>query len=318
MKKFLYMIIASSMLCACSEEAEQIVSAKKGVELTMAATIGKPAETRTTYKRETVGMTVDWEAEEAITLVSFNETGITAIDNFTSSGDAGREKAEFTGTWNGNEGDKVICLYPALSTTAGTTLFANVTARSTSINVNFPEHQLTTDISKIKNWDIMIGSVSISGGTAHVTLDKKTAVLEFVLSGGYPYDYDYGYGRYINAVGVSAYSGTTPTLFAKTASLAVTKSTYTGDIVPATYYQDNYQQNLDPQLKADNVSYYFPVLADGTLSAGDQIKLYYYYTQRDGTQFPWDHMRNNYNNKTLSASFTVTPGKIYKITGIGL
>ena len=136
------------------------------------------------------------------------------------------------------------------------------------------------------------------------------------MSGGYPYDD--GYGRYINAVGVSAYSGTTPTLFAKTASLAITKSSYTGNIVPATYYQDNYQQNLDPQLKADNVSYYFPVLADGNLSSGDQIKLYYYYTQRDGVQNPWDHMRNNYNNKTLSASFTVTPGNIYKITGVGL
>ena len=316
MKKILFMIIASSMLCACSEEAEQIVSAKKGVELTMSATIGKPAETRTTYTRETVGMTVDWEAEEKITLVSFDETGITAIDNFTSSGTAGREKAEFTGIWNGKAGDKVICLYPALSPTAETTLFANVTAGSTSINVNFPEHQLTTDISKIKNWDIMIGSVSISGGTAHVTLDKKTAVLEFVLSGGYPYDD--GYGRYINAVGVSAYSGTTPTLFAKTASLAVTKSTYTGDIVPATYYQDNYQQNLDPQLKADNVSYYFPVLADGTLNAGDEIKLFYYFTQRDGTSNPWDHMRNNYKIKSLTSSFTVTPGNIYKITGVGL
>lgn len=318
MKKFLYMIIASSMLCACSEEAEQIVSAKKGVELTMSATIGKPAETRTTYTRETVGMTVDWEAEEAITLVSFDETGITAIDNFTSSGEAGREKAEFTGIWNGKAGDKVICLYPALSTTAGTTLFANVTAGSTSINVNFPEHQLTTDISKIKNWDIMIGSVSISGGTAHVTLDKKTAVLEFVLSGGYPYDYRDGTGKYIKAVGVSAYSGTTPTLFAKTASLAVTKLTYTGDIVPATYYENNYKQNLDPQLTTYNGTYYFPVLADGTLSAGDQIRLYYDYKERYGTLYKWEDILNNNEDKTLSAPFTVTPGKIYKINGIVL
>ena len=314
MKKFLYMIIASSMLCACSEEAEQIVSAKKGVELTMSATIGKPAETRTTYTRQTSGMTVDWEADEEITLVSFGESGITAVDNFTSSGPAGRKKAEFTGTWHGNPGDKVICLYPALSTAAGTTLFDNVTAGSTSINVNFPEHALTTDISKIKNWDIMIGSVSINEGTAHVTLDKKTAVLEFVLSGGYPYDYGV-YGKYIIKVGVSAYSGTTPTLFAKTASLAVTKSTYTGDIVPATYYQDNYKQNLDPQLTTSNGTYYFPVLADGTLSAGDQIRLYYDYKEYSGSS--WQNPNNN-ENKTLSAPFTVTPGKIYKITGVVL
>lgn len=68
-------------------------------------------------------------------------------------------------------------------------------------------------------------------------------------------------------------------------------------------------------MKANNVSYYFPVLADGTLSAGDQIKLYYYYQQRDGGT--WDYIHNN-NNKTLSASFTVTPGNIYKITGVGL
>ena len=316
MKKIFYTAIASLLLCACSNEVEPIENAKKGVELTMSATIGKSAETRTTYTRETVGMTVDWEAEEAITLVSFDESGVTAIDNFTSSGTAGREKAEFTGTWNGNAGDQVICLYPAISTSAGITLFGSIAVGSTSIDVNFPEHALTTNISNIKNWDIMIGSVSISGGTAHVTLDKKTAVLEFVLSGGYPYDD--GYGRYIIAVGVSAYSGTTPTLFAKTASLAITKSSYTGDIVPATYYQDNYQENLDPQLKADNVSYYFPVLADGTLNAGDEIKLFYYFTQRDGTSNPWDHMRNNYNIKSLTSSFTVTPGNIYKITGVGL
>lgn len=173
MKKIFYTAIASLLLCACSNEVEPIENAKKGVELTMSATISKSAETRTTYTRETVGMTVDWEAEEAITLVSFDDSGITAVDNFTSSGAAGREKAEFTGTWNGNAGDKVICLYPAISTSAGTTLFDNVTARSTSINVNFPEHPLTTNISNIKNWDIMIGSVSISGGTAHVSLDKK-------------------------------------------------------------------------------------------------------------------------------------------------
>ena len=316
MKKIFYTAIASLLLCACSNEVEPIENAKKGVELTMSATISKSAETRTTYTRETVGMTVDWEAEEAITLVSFDDSGITAVDNFTSSGTAGREKAEFTGTWNGNAGDQVICLYPAISTSAGITLFGSIAVGSTSIDVNFPEHALTTNISNIKNWDIMIGSVSISGGTAHVTLDKKTAVLEFVLSGGYPYDSSDRTGRYINAVGVSAYTGTTPTLFAKTASLAVTKSTYTGDIVPATYYQDNYQQNLDPQLKANNVSYYFPVLADGTLSAGDEIKLNYYFQQRDGGT--WDHMYNNYNNKSLTSSFTITPGNIYKITGVGL
>lgn len=316
MKKIFYTTIATLFFCACTNEVEQVESVKKGVELTMSATINKSAESRTTYTRQTTGMTVEWEAEEAITLVSFDESGITAIDNFTSSGTAGREKAEFTGTWNGNAGDKVICLYPALSTSAGTTLFGSVTAESTSIDVSFPEHPLTTNISNIKNWDIMIGSVSINEGTAHVTLDKKTAVLEFVLSGGYPYDSSDRTGRYINAVGVSAYSGTTPTLLAKTASLAVTKSTYTGVIVPTTYYQDNYQQNLDPQLKANNVSYYFPVLADGTLSAGDQIKLYYYFQQRDGGS--WEHMYNNYNNKSLTSSFTITPGNIYKITGIWL
>lgn len=318
MKKIFYTAIASLLLCACSNEVEPIENAKKGVELTMSATIGKSAETRTTYTRETVGMTVDWEAEEAITLVSFDDSGITAVDNFTSSGAAGREKAEFTGTWNGNAGDKVICLYPALSTSAGTTLFGSVTAESTSIDVNFPEHALTTNISNIKNWDIMIGSVSINEGTAHVTLDKKTAVLEFVLSGGYPYVYG-EYSKYIIKVGVSAYSGTTPTLFAKTASLAVTKSTYTGDIVPATYYQDNYKQNLDPQLTTSNGTYYFPVLADGTLSAGDQIRLYYDYKENSGApSSSWENIPNNHENKTLSAPFTVTPGNIYKITGVVL
>lgn len=307
MKKFLYMIIASSMLCACSEEAEQIVSAKKGVELTMSATIGKPAETRTTYTRETVGMTVDWEAEESITLVSFDETGITAIDNFTSSGEAGREKAEFTGTWNGNAGDKVICLYPALSD--GYSRFFNMSVCSTSISFTYPAHCPYNRLEKLKDWDVMIGDVSISGSDASVTLNRKIAVLECQFHGAYKASPEY---YYIEGIGIYATSGSTPTLFVNSGSIATTKSTYTGEIVASTYQDSYYSLFEDVKMVRDEVyTYYYPVIANGRLNAGDVLNFRRY------DYFKYSSDRPIYTedvfSKTLAAPFTITPGYVYKM-----
>lgn len=293
------------MLCACSEEAEQIVSAKKGVELTMSATIGKHAETRTTYTRETVGMTVDWEAEEAITLVSFDETRITAIDNFTSSGDAGREKAEFTGTWNGNVGDKVICLYPAVSTSAGAAMFSAIVGDS-SIAFTYPAHSPFVNLATLKNWDVMIGNVNISGSEASVVLSRKIAVLEFNFTGGYRDSPDY---FYIEQIGVSAYSGSDAALFVNQGSIATTISTYTGEITPSSY-QDTYYLPLDVRI-TNSGTYYHPVVANGTLNAGDIINLSCYHVEKWG----WNTAERypNSASMTLTAPFTVASGNVYKM-----
>ena len=93
---------------------------KEGIPMTIQASVIAPATTKTIYNY-TDDKTLEgfWDSYEAITVVSFGENGITAVDEFVSTGEAGRKKAEFSGTWTGNEGDKVICLYHSVDTYAG-------------------------------------------------------------------------------------------------------------------------------------------------------------------------------------------------------
>ena len=84
---------------------------KTGVPMTIQASVVTPAGTKTLYEYDTESKTLEgfWNSEETITVVSFGEGGISAVDTFTSTGEEGRSKAEFSGTWTGNAGDKVIC-----------------------------------------------------------------------------------------------------------------------------------------------------------------------------------------------------------------
>lgn len=312
MKKYFSIAIALFVFCACSNEVEQIESVKKnGVELTMFATINKGVETRTTYSRETVGMSVDWEAEESITLVSFDDSGITAVDNFTSTGEAGREKAEFTGTWNGNAGDKVICLYPAISTGAGASMYS-ATVGDASIAFTYPAHSPFKNLKTLKKWDVMIGDVNINGTEASVSLARKIALLEFYFTGGYK---DYPDYFYIEQIGVSATSGSSPVLFVKQGSIAATKNTYTGDITPSSF-QEPYYLTLDV-LITNSGTYYHPVVADGTLLEGDVIHFNCYHVEKWGS-FGMAERYENSTSKVLAAPFTITPGNVYKFPEVNV
>lgn len=314
MKKIFYTSIASLLFCACSNEVEQIESAKKGVELTMSATIGKSAETRTTYTRETVGMTVDWEAEEAITLISFDDSGITAIDNFSSSGDAGREKAEFTGTWNGNAGDKVICLYPALSTTAGASMFS-ATIGDASIAFTYPAHSPFKNLASLKNWDVMIGDVYINGTEASVSLNRQIALFELSLSGGWRDSPDY---QQIEKLGIYAASGTEPVLFVNQGTITTTKNTYSGEIVPSSFQGSYYNTPLDYTLyKEETIVFYYPVIANGTLGIDDK----FIFNCGRVAKYGYGGTAERFNAdviKTLTAPFTITPGNVYKFPHVDL
>ena len=64
----------------------QIPEEKKGTPLTIHASIDTPQNTRTAYDLTSTGMTISWNEEEAITVISFNENGITAVDKFFSTG----------------------------------------------------------------------------------------------------------------------------------------------------------------------------------------------------------------------------------------
>lgn len=312
-------LLAAPLVIFVSCQKESPVASNKGVQLTFSAEVAAPASTKTTYEY-TAGslagtIATSWEAKEYITLVSIGESGITAVDEFCSTGEAGREIAEFTGTWTGNAGDKVICLYPALTNdgvavNTANQRFSGVTVGATSIAVNCPTHALSQDISTIKNYDIMIGDVTISGTNAYVILQRRISVIRLGISGAYPYEYGV-YARYFQKLGIAARSSAgTAKVFASSGTLAATSSTWTGVIVPDAYYSKNW--NNITQISKEGIFYhYIPVLANGNLDAGDILSVCFTDKEYSGTMWysPWDQAKE----KTLESGLDFSPGYVYAI-----
>ena len=227
-------------------DKEQIPAGRTGRPLTIDATVA--AQTKTAYEYDADGgtMAVSWNADETISVISFNETGVTAIDEFTSSGEAGRAKAEFSGTWTGNPGDQVICLYPALSTTPGSRLFGTVAVGDTSIPLNSLTSSLGTLVkgtpSSLANADVMVGDVVISESTATVTMARQICVFKLTVTcTTTAWETDY-YER-VSTVKISVDNGGTPAVVATAGALAVTTDTYTGSFVPTAYGTVKYTLN---------------------------------------------------------------------------
>ena len=313
-------ILALALAALVSCQKENTASPQKGVELTISAEVAAPAGTKTTYSytASSIGragtISTAWEATEYITVVSIGASGITAVDEFCSTGEAGRTKAEFTGTWTGNAGDKVICLYPALtqngSAAAGAQRYSGVTVGSTSIGVSFPAHAPSQDISTIKDYDLMTGDVAINGTTASVTLQRKISVIRLGISGAYPYEYGI-YGRYIQKLGIAARSsGGDAKLFASSGTIAATTASWTGVIVPSAYYGIN--RNTIAQLSKEGTFYYYiPVLVDGSLEAGDILSVCFTDKEYSGTTWydPYDQTKE----KTIESTLDFSPGYVYAI-----
>lgn len=306
--------MALATLVSCRKENAEVQ--RKGIELTISAEVVTPAESKTTYAYTPSAtgkagvITTAWESVEKITVVSIGEAGITAVDEFTSTGKAGRVKAEFTGIWNGNAQDKVICLYPAISTAAGAARYSGVAIGSTSIGVDYPTHKPSIDVNDIKDYDLMIGDVNISANSASVMLNRKISVVKLGVSGAYPYEYGV-YARYIKQLGFSAKSsGGEYKLFASHGAMAATKSTWTDEIVPDSFYGEN--RISITQLTKEGVHFhYIPILANGRLEAGDVLTVYYREKEYSGTM--WYGEVNGKKEKTLENTLDFSPGYVYAI-----
>ena len=323
--KRIAILSAAALVMFVSCQKEGPVTSNKGVELTISALVAAPAETKTTYSYtpSEIGLagtiSTSWEATEYITVVSIGEAGITAVDEFCSTGAAGREKAEFTGTWTGNAGDKVICLYPAITNNgkavaAANQRFSGVTVGSKSIAVNCPAHAVSQDISTIKTYDIMIGDVAITGTAASVNMQRMISVIRLGVSGALPYEYGVC-GRYIQQLGIAARTSTgTAKLFASSGTIAATASKWTGEIVPDAFYSNNWN-NITQISKEGTFYHYIPVLADGSLDAGDILTVCFTDKEYSGTQWysPWKQSKD----KTLVSALDFSPGYVYAInTGV--
>lgn len=310
--------MALATLVSCRKENAEVQ--RKVIELTISAEVATPAESKTTYAYTPSAtgkagvITTAWESVEKITVVSIGEAGITAVDEFTSTGKAGRVKAEFTGIWNGNAQDKVICLYPAISTAAGAARYSGVAIGSTSIGVDYPTHKPSIDVNDIKDYDLMIGDVNISANSASVMLNRKISVVKLGVSGAYPYEYGV-YARYIKQLGFSAKSsGGEYKLFASHGAMAATKSTWTDEIVPDSFYGEN--RISITQLTKEGVHFhYIPILANGRLEAGDVLTVYYREKEYSGTM--WYGEVNGEKEKTLENTMDFSPGYVYAIN-VGL
>ena len=319
--------MASAIIAFSACNKEQLPDKPAGIPLTITATVGAQTKTAYSYDTESGIMGVTWRAEEAISVISFNDSGITAIDNFTSTGEEGRDRAEFSGMWTGNPGDRVICLYPALSTSEGSKLFGTVSEGDVSIPLN----SLTSSVGKIvkdtpsslAGADVMVGDVVISESTASVNLVRQICVFRLTVTCASTAWYEDYYER-VSTVKISVDNGGTPAVIATAGALAVTEDTYTGSFVPTAYgtvkytLNDFYDSDLTTRNGPTTQVFYAPIFFDGDLEEGYTLRFHYGGRSREGWGASWESVETFgggcVQNKSVTEKRTLEKGKIYGFT----
>ena len=310
---------------ACNKE--QLPAGKAGIPLTIDATVGVQSKTAYAYDAESGIMDVSWREEESISVISFDASGITAIDNFTSTGEEGRDKAEFTGTWTGNPGDRVICLYPALSTSAGSKLFGTVSVGDASISLN----SLTSSVGRIvkdtpsslADADVMVGDVVISESMASVDLVRQICVFRLTVTCSTTAWYEDYYER-VSTVKISVDNAGTPAVIATAGALDVTTDTYTGSFAATAYgtikytLNDFYISDLNTSGGPKTQVFYAPIFSEGDLEEGYTLRFHYGGRSREGWGASWESVETFgggcVQNKSVTEKRTLEKGKIYGFT----
>ena len=319
--------MAIIMLAFSACDKEQLPAGRTGKPLTLDVSVGAPTKTAYNYDVDGGTMAVSWSEDEAISVISFDASGITAIDNFTSTGEDGRTKAEFTGTWTGNPGDRVICLYPALSTSAGSKLFGTVSEGDVSIPLN----SLTSSVGKIvkdtpsslAGADVMVGDVVISESTASVNLVRQICVFRLTVTCSTTAWYDDYYER-VSTVKISVDNAGTPAVIATDGALAVTADTYTGSFIPTAYgtvkytLNDFYDSDLTTKNGPTTQVFYAPIFFDGDLEEGYTLRFHYGGRSREGWGASWENVETFgggcVQNKEVTTKRTLEKGKIYRFS----
>ena len=343
MKRILTSVLMTACAAVLMSSCQRAVPEKKeGVRMTIQASVVEPVGTKSIYEYDTEdkSLKASWDSEESITVVSFGRDGITAVDTFTSTGEAGRKKAEFSGTWTGNEGDKIICLYPSVDTYAGNSIFDGVRLYSPTIYMR----SLSTasgalqhdDPSSISDVDLMLGEVIIDGDVAHVFLEHQLAVfrIEVTLRNfpyeappGSPFDQARVNSIRIKCINPDSYEEEEggpngDPVFVRMSGIDVTTGSYTGepftiDRGPLDYYLLDSGNNSDLTLMDEDVvekTFFVPVRFDKNLEEGYELCLQFggnYYDDEEErrnsvTVFPGCDMR-----KTITSRLPLENGKIY-------
>ena len=309
--------------------------------MTIQASVVAQANTKTIYDY-TDEKTLEgyWDSEEAITVVSFGQGGITAVDKFVSYGERGRSKAEFYGFWHGNQGDRIICLYPPVDEYAGNSIFDGVRVGSPTIymrNLSIASGALQhDDPSSISDVDLMLGEVIIDGDVAHVFLEHQLAVFRIeVTLRNFPYEAPpgspFGQAR-VNTIRIKCVDPDSDEeeewgvngdpVFVRFSCLDVTTESYTGtpftiERGPLDYYLLDSGNNSDLTLMKDDIvekTFFVPVRFEKDLEAGYELCFQFggnYYDDEEErrnsvTVFPGCDMR-----KTITSKLSLENGKIY-------
>ena len=320
-------LVTSGIIAFSACNKELLPDKPAGIPLTINATVGAQTKTAYSYDPESKVMEVSWQEEESISVISFDKSGITAIDNFTSTGEEGREKADFTGKWTGNPGDQVICLYPALSTSAGSKLFGTVSEGDRYISLN----SLTYSVGKIvkdtpsslAGADVMVGDVVISESSASVDLVRQICVFRLTVTCSTTAWYEDYYER-VSTVKISVDNGGTPAVIATAGALDVTTDTYTG-LFAATAYgtikytlNDFYSSDLNTSGGPKTQVFYAPIFSEGDLEEGYTLRFHYGGRSREGWGASWESVETFgggcVQNKSVTEKRILEKGKIYGFT----
>ncbi len=343
MKRIITIIAMTACAAVLMSSCQKTPAEKKaGVPMTIQASVVAPTGTKSLYEYDTENKTLEgfWNSEEAITVVSFGQGGITAVDTFTSTGEEGRSKAEFSGTWNGNAGDKVICLYPSVDTYAGNSIFDAVRVGSPTIymrNLSTASGALQhDDTGSISDVDLMLGEVTLSGDVASVNLEHQFAVFRIeVTLRNFPYEAPPGSPfdqARINSIRIKCidpddqdpdeWGPYGDPVFVRMSGIDVTTYSYTGvpfviERGPQDYYLLDSGNNSDLTLMDEDVvekTFFVPVRFDKDLEAGYELCFQFggnYYDDEEErrnsvTVFPGCDMR-----KTITSKLPLENGKIY-------
>ena len=313
---------------------------KEGIPMTILASVIAPESTKTIYDY-TDDKTLEgfWDSYETITVVSFGQNGITAVDEFVSTGEAGRKKAAFSGTWTGNEGDKIICLYPSVDSYAGYSIFEGVTVGSPTIYMR----DLSTasaplqhdDTGAVSDVDLMLGEVTLYGDVAYVHLEHLFAVfrievtlrdLPYSAPTGSPYDQTRVNSIRIKCVDpdmdIDEWGPIADPVFVKRSLLDVTTESYTGtpfvvEKGPLDYYLLDSGNYSELTLRDDDLvekTFFVPVRFDKDLEEGYELCFQfggnYYDDEKECREsirvFPGCDKR-----KTITSKLSLENGKIY-------
>ncbi|MBR2478056.1 MAG: hypothetical protein IKB48_04300 [Bacteroidales bacterium] len=191
-KIFLLAAIAVLGFSSCKKDENQ--PHQDQIQLTLITEIATPA-TKATYTYDE-GIKMAWEAEERITIVTFKDGKAVSAQNLSSTGEAGRKTATFSGSFTPTEGATYIACYPPLvergeywntkvesGSDWGLRIYMNEAEYLEWYPTNTQNYQSENgSLDILKVGDTMVGSVEINDGVATTTLRKTISVLKLVLN----------------------------------------------------------------------------------------------------------------------------------------